>query len=102
MKGWCEVYPQERYCIYYKAYLRLKRHGEVGLLDSYITPPCDGDIDSTSAWSNYTHGRDNAARRLYLPRANERGGAGGGLTYKNANVYDDDQTAKGACNGYEQ
>ena len=64
--GWCEVYPQERYCIYFKAYYRLKKHNEAHVLESYITPPNNWDYFETSSWSNYTHRRDNAANREFL------------------------------------
>ena len=64
--GWCEVYPLERYCIYYKAYHRLKKKGELEKLEAFITPPNNWDYYETSSWSNYTHERDNAARREYL------------------------------------
>ncbi|MDR3307779.1 MAG: methylenetetrahydrofolate reductase C-terminal domain-containing protein [Coriobacteriales bacterium] len=65
--GWCEVYPGERYCIYFKAYHRLKKHDELYKLDSFITPPNNWDFFETSGWSNYTHARDNAAHRQPLP-----------------------------------
>jgi methylenetetrahydrofolate reductase (NADPH) len=70
--GWCEVYPQERYCIHFKAYHRLKKYGELSRLDSFITPPNNWDFYETSGWSNYTHNRDNAARRQALPPIDER------------------------------
>ncbi|MCL2889271.1 MAG: methylenetetrahydrofolate reductase C-terminal domain-containing protein [Eggerthellaceae bacterium] len=65
-EGWCEVYPEERYCIYFKAYYRLKKHGEVCALEEYISPPNNWDHFSTSSWSNYTHRRDNTAGREFL------------------------------------
>jgi len=64
--GWCEVYPNERYCIYFKAYYRLKKYGKGAVLESYITPPNNWDFFETSGWSNYTHRRDNAAHREFL------------------------------------
>jgi methylenetetrahydrofolate reductase (NADPH) len=64
MDGWCEVYPGERYCIHYKAYHRLKKYNEIYKMSSYITPPNNWDFYETSGWSNYTHKRDNAARRI--------------------------------------
>ena len=72
LDGWCEVYPDERYCIHFKAYHRLKKYGELEKLDSYITPPNNWDFYETSGWSNYTHERDNAANRVYLPEAEKR------------------------------
>jgi methylenetetrahydrofolate reductase (NADPH) len=65
--GWCEVYPDERYCIHFKAYHRLKKYNELYKLDSFITPPNNWDYYETSAWSNYTHNRDNTAHRIPLP-----------------------------------
>lgn len=62
--GWCEVYPDERYCIHYMAYYRLKKYGELGEMSSFITPPVNWDFLRTSGWSNYTHKRDNAAHRI--------------------------------------
>ncbi|HBT95305.1 MAG TPA: methylenetetrahydrofolate reductase [Coriobacteriia bacterium] len=70
--GWCEVYPNERYCIHVKAYLRLKKYNELEKLDSFITPPNNWDYYHTSAWSNYTHDRDNCANRQYLPAPDRR------------------------------
>ena len=74
-EGWCEVYPQERYCIYFKAYHRLKRHQELEKLDSFITLPNDWGLFETSGWGNYTHNRDNTNNRLYMPTRTERPGA---------------------------
>ena len=62
--GWCEKYPGERYCIWYKAYHRLDKYGEHYRMRSFITPPNNWEYWQTSAWSNYTHKRDNAANRI--------------------------------------
>ncbi|MDR1713523.1 MAG: methylenetetrahydrofolate reductase C-terminal domain-containing protein [Coriobacteriales bacterium] len=67
-EGFCEVYPGERYCIWYKAYHRLKRYGQLEQLSAWITEPNDWGLEATSGWSNYTHERDNAAKRLYLSK----------------------------------
>lgn len=64
--GWCEVYIGERYCIYYMAYHRLKKYNELYRLSSYITPPNDWELFETSGWSNYTHLRDNTAKRIFV------------------------------------
>ena len=66
MMGWCEVYPEERYCIWYRAYYRLKKYGETNKLNAYITPPNNWDFFETSGWSNYTHERDNASARIEI------------------------------------
>ena len=64
--GWCERYPGERYCIWYKAYHRLARFGGLERLGNFITPPNDWALSDESAWSNYVHERDNAAKRIPL------------------------------------
>jgi methylenetetrahydrofolate reductase (NADPH) len=71
-EGWCEVFLGERRCIYYKAYHRLKKHGELSRLSSFITPPNDYSLQGTSGWGNYTHERDNAAKRIYLTSCEQR------------------------------
>jgi len=70
MNGWCEVYPEERYCIWFRAYHRLKKYGETEKINKYITPPNNWDFYETSGWSNYTHERDNAAHRIMLDEEN--------------------------------
>jgi methylenetetrahydrofolate reductase (NADPH) len=65
--GFCEVYPQERLCVYVKAYARLKHYGEEDQLAERIVPPCNWDFQQTSAWINYYLGRDHTARRLGIP-----------------------------------
>jgi methylenetetrahydrofolate reductase (NADPH) len=62
--GWCELYLGQRYCIYYKAYHRLKKYDELYKMSSFITLPNDWELYETSAWSNYTHKRDNTAKRI--------------------------------------
>ncbi len=69
MDGYCEVYPPTkeggtRFCVHYMAYHRLKRAGKLDEYTSYITPPNDWTYWQRSAWSNYTHGRDNCAKRI--------------------------------------
>ena len=44
---------------------------------SFITPPNDWTYWQRSAWSNYTHGRDNCAKRIKVDIG--FGGAPGGL-----------------------
>jgi methylenetetrahydrofolate reductase (NADPH) len=65
-EGWCEVYPNEKLCIWVRAYLRLKaRHQEAGI-GQYIVPPCDWELWQTSSWVNYFLGRDHSSKRLGL------------------------------------
>lgn len=63
-QGWCEVYPNEKQCVYVRAYSRLKKYGEEGQLDSYHIPPANWDLYQTSSWSNFFLGRDHSAAIL--------------------------------------
>jgi len=62
--GWCEVYPNERKCIWVKAYESLKAHKEEDEIGDYIVPPCDWELMETSSWLNFYLGRDHSAKRL--------------------------------------
>jgi methylenetetrahydrofolate reductase (NADPH) len=59
--GWCEVYPNEKKCIWVKAYSMLKAYNEEGELDNSYLPPVNWDLYQTSAWYNYYTGRDHSA-----------------------------------------
>jgi methylenetetrahydrofolate reductase (NADPH) len=63
-QGWCEVYPNERQCIWVKAYHRLRGHHEENSVGKYIVPPNDWALRSTSSWLNFYTGRDHTAVRL--------------------------------------
>ena len=65
--GWCEVFPGEQYCIWYKAYHRLKAYGDEGKLDDFIVPPNDWTHFQKSPWGAMCTGRDGYARREWLP-----------------------------------
>jgi 5,10-methylenetetrahydrofolate reductase len=60
--GWCEVYPNERKCIWVKAYLSLKAYNEEKGLDRLYLPPVNWDLYQTSAWYNYYTGRDHSGK----------------------------------------
>lgn len=64
--GWCEVYPNERLCIWYRAYHRYRKYGEEYKLRGYIVPPNDWSMEGGSAWAGYFLARDNISRRTYL------------------------------------
>lgn len=72
MDGYCEAYPPTdsegaHFCIHYMAYHRLSRYGEFDeKYCSYITVPNEWKFWQKSAWSNYTHDRDNTAKRIYV------------------------------------
>ena len=63
-EGWCEAYPNEKKCIYVRAYDRLKHYGEEDSLGNCYVPPVNYDLRFTSSWLNYYMGRDHTARRL--------------------------------------
>ncbi|MCL2150687.1 MAG: methylenetetrahydrofolate reductase C-terminal domain-containing protein [Coriobacteriia bacterium] len=75
VNGWCEVYPNERYCIYFKAYHRLKKFDELYKIDTFLTVPNDWALNETSGWASYTHKVDNTSKRVYLAPRGERGKA---------------------------
>ena len=72
-EGWCEVYPDEKECIYIRAYRRLKSHGEEDTLGEYQVPPVNYDLLWTSSWLNFYMGRDHTAERIGLepPKSTE-------------------------------
>ena len=67
-EGWCEVYPQERQCVYVKAYARLKQYREESQLDAYRVPPCNWDFYQRSSWVNFYLGRDHTANRMGISK----------------------------------
>ena len=58
--GWCEVFPNEKKCIWVKAYSMLKAHNEENQLETIYVPPVNWDLYQTSAWYNYYTGRDHS------------------------------------------
>ncbi len=63
-EGWCEVYPNEKKCIWVKAYERLKGHKQEDTIGEYIVPPCNWELWQTPSWLNFYLGRDHTAERL--------------------------------------
>jgi methylenetetrahydrofolate reductase (NADPH) len=61
--GWCEVYPEEKLCIWVKAYLRLKACSQEDEIGKHIIPPCDWELWQTSSWINYFLGRDHSSKQ---------------------------------------
>ncbi len=62
-RGWCEVFPGRRKCIYVRAYDRLKAYGEEESLREGYTPPRDWTLDQISSWANYFLDRDHHRRK---------------------------------------
>ena len=63
-EGWCEVYPNEKKCVWVRAYERLKPFNEEDEIGAHIVPPCNWDLSDTSSWLNFYMGRDHTAKRL--------------------------------------
>jgi len=63
-EGWCEVYPNEKKCIWVKAYERLKASKKEDEMGAYVAPPCNWELWQTSSWLNFYMGRDHSAKRL--------------------------------------
>ncbi|MBN2321627.1 MAG: methylenetetrahydrofolate reductase C-terminal domain-containing protein [Acidobacteria bacterium] len=61
-QGWCEVYPNEKQCIWVQAYVRLKSRGKEDEIGGDIVPPCNWDLWQSSSWINYFLGRDHSAQ----------------------------------------
>lgn len=61
--GWCEVYPNEKRCVWVQAYSRLKTHNAEAQLEATYLPPVNWDLEHTSAWYNYYTGRDHSGNR---------------------------------------
>ena len=62
--GWCEAFPNQKKCVWVKAYARLKKYGEEEQLGSYHVPPPNWDFYQTSSWYNFFLGLDHSAERL--------------------------------------
>ena len=71
-EGWCEVYPNEKKCIWVQAYERLKGIKEEDTIGEYITPPCNWELFGTSSWFNFYLGRDHTAKRLNIRPPEEK------------------------------
>ncbi len=66
-EGWCEVYPNEKHCIWVKAYLRLKSQHQEEEIGKYLVPPCNWDLYQSSSWINYFLGRDHSSKLRGIP-----------------------------------
>ena len=62
--GWCEVYPNEKKCIWVKAYERLKAYGEEDEIGAHIVPPCNWELFETPSWLNFALGRDHSSKSV--------------------------------------
>ena len=73
INGWCEVYPEEKECLYVRAYRRLRHFDEDESLAQSQVPPLDYDLRFTSSWLNFYMGRDHTAKRLGILPPKKRG-----------------------------
>ena len=71
MNGFCEVHPQEKLCIWYIAYVRACKSGNFEQLETRLVPPNNWELQNSSAWSNYTHARDNLANTQNISIGNK-------------------------------
>ncbi|HPF21674.1 MAG TPA: methylenetetrahydrofolate reductase C-terminal domain-containing protein [Syntrophomonas sp.] len=58
-QGWCEVFPNEKKCVWVRVYALLKAYQEEDRLENQYLPPVNWDLYQTSAWYNYFAGRDH-------------------------------------------
>ena len=74
-QGWCEVYPNDKQCVWVRAYVRLKSQGRENEIGENIVPPCDWNLWQSSSWINYFLGRDHSARMKGIkpPDSNDSG-----------------------------
>lgn len=60
-RGMCEVYPDEKPCVWTLVYQRLKGAGRLEELRTRYVPPRKMELAFTSGWANYFLARDHAA-----------------------------------------
>jgi methylenetetrahydrofolate reductase (NADH) len=70
--GWCEVYPDEKKCIWVKAYERLRVLKHEDEIAENMVPPVDWALWETSSWLNFYNGRDHSARRLGIKKPGQK------------------------------
>ncbi len=56
--GYCEV-NEDKYCVWVRAYYRMKRHNETDLLSAGFVPPRLWELKDTSSWINFHLNRDH-------------------------------------------
>jgi len=62
--GMCEVYPEEKRCVWAMAYERMKSSGELDKMRTAYVPPRKGELEFTSAWYNFYNGRDHTGAAM--------------------------------------
>jgi methylenetetrahydrofolate reductase (NADPH) len=61
VNGMCEVYPDEKPCVWTLVYKRLKSVGRLNEIRAKYVPPRMHELEHTSGWANYFLNRDHAA-----------------------------------------
>jgi methylenetetrahydrofolate reductase (NADPH) len=56
--GYCEV-NEDKYCVWVRAYYRMKRHNETDQLTASFVPPRSWELKDTSSWINFHLDRDH-------------------------------------------
>ena len=59
LNGWCEVYPEEKLCVWTRVYKRLKSSGALGDMREAYVPARKAELEDTSGWANFYLGRDH-------------------------------------------
>ena len=59
--GMCEVYPDEKPCVWTRVYPRLKGADKLNEMRTQYVPPRKMELDNTSGWANYFLSKDHAA-----------------------------------------
>jgi len=67
-EGWCEKFPNQRKCIYVRAYERLKWHAAEAALGEGVIPPVNHELEQTSSWIGFYLGRDHSATPLGIEK----------------------------------
>lgn len=68
--GYCEVNP-DKFCVWVRAYVRMKKHGEVEKLTCEFVPPRLWELKDTSSWINFHLDRDHQ-RLPQLPQTQKK------------------------------
>ncbi|MDA8442736.1 MAG: methylenetetrahydrofolate reductase C-terminal domain-containing protein, partial [Peptococcaceae bacterium] len=71
-QGWCEVYPNEKKCVWVRAYARLKNYNEEGQLGAYHVAPANWNFYQTSSWYNFFLGLDHSAQRFGIENKKQK------------------------------
>ncbi len=57
--GWCEVWPEEKRCLFVRLFNRASWNTDILFKDQEIIPPRDWALDRQSSWLNFYLGRDH-------------------------------------------